>query len=133
MTGSPLDDLTRRLGEIQGELAALPCGASPQRYDLLNERDRLRRAATAYRTRSSENRTTEQLEAELAALKKRRKQSIAQRTGFATAKGGGNQSPSSGAWVKLGSQALAGDDMGAVNARISVIEDILVKRRSQKA
>ena len=129
----PLDELTKRLSQIQDELAALPCGASPQRYALLTERDALRRAAASYRSTADESRSTKALEAELASLKKRRKQSIAQRTGFATSKGGGSHSPSSGAWVKLGSQAMAGDDLSMVNARIARIEDILAKRRSTKS
>lgn len=130
---SPLDELTRRLSQIQDELSALPCGASPQRYELLIERDRLRRAATAYREGLDDGRSTKRLEAELASLKRRRNQSVAQRTGFVTAKGGGNHSPTPGAWLKLRSQALAGDDLGPVNARISQIEDVLSKRNSQKS
>lgn len=129
---SPLDELTSRLSQIHDELAALPCGASPQRYALLTERDALRRAAASYRSGVDDSRSTKELEAELASLKKRRKQSIALRTGFVTSKGGGSHSPSPGAWVKLSSQALAGDDLSRVNARIAQIEDALFKRRSSK-
>lgn len=128
----PLDELTRRLSQIHDELAALPCGASPHRYALLTERDALRRAAASYRSGVDDGRPTKALEAELASLKKLRKQSIAQRTGFVTSKGGGSHSPSSGAWVKLGSQALAADDLSRINFRIAQIEDILVKRHSSK-
>ncbi len=128
----PLEDLTRRLGQIQDELAALPCGASPRRYELLTERDALRRAAASYRSAADDGRSTKELEAELASLKKTRKQSISRRTGFVTSKGGGSHSPSPGAWVKLGSQALAGDDLSSINARITRIEDVLAKRRSSK-
>ncbi len=127
----PLDELTRRLGQIQDELAALPCGASPQRYTLLTERDALRRAAASYRSGSDEGRSTKDLEAELASLKKRRKQSVSQRIGFATSKGGGSHSPTSGAWVKLGSQALSGGDLTAINARIAHIEDTLLRRSNK--
>lgn len=131
MSASPLDELTRRLARIQDELAALPCGASPQRFALLTERDALRRAAAAYRQGVDDGRSTKDLEAELASLRKRRDQSIARRTGFVTSKGGGSHSPTPGAWVKLGSQAMAGDDLSGVNARISKIEDILAERRAQ--
>ncbi len=128
----PLDDLTRRLSQIQDALAALPCGPSPQRYALLTERDALRRAAAGYRSGIDDSRSTTELEAELASLKKRRKQSISQRIGFVTSKGGGSHSPSSGAWVKLGSQARSGDDLSTINARIAHIEDTLLRRRSNK-
>lgn len=121
-------EITRRLGEIQDELMALPPGASPERYVLLTERDVLRRRAGGFRTSADETRSSQRLEAELRALRRRRKQSVSQRTGFATGKGGGNHSPTPGAWVKLGVQALAGDDLSRVNARIAEIEDVLSKR-----
>lgn len=133
MSASSLDDLTRRLGEIQAELAALAPEASPERYALLTERDGLRRAAAAFRRGRDDARPTKELESELAALQRRRNESVARRTGFATSKGGSNHGPSPGAWVKLGSQALAGDDLSRVNARISEIQDVLVRRLGSKS
>lgn len=123
-----LEEITRRLGEIQDELMALPSGASPGRYALLTERDDLRRRARGFRTPADDTRSSQRLEAELRSLRRRRKQSISQRTGFATGKGGGNHSPTPGAWVDLGVRALAGDDLSRVNARIAEIQDVLSKR-----
>ena len=120
--------LNKRLAEIQDALLHLPCGASPERYSLLVERDNLRRAAASYRRDHDDGRSTRELEAELASLKKRRKDSVSQRTGFATSKGGGNHSPTPGVWLELGTRALAGGELANINARISQIEDVLAKR-----
>ena len=126
----PVKDVAVRLAAIQDALAALPDGPSGARYQLLKERDELRARAAEFAVNRDSNRLTTELESELDSLKRRREETVRSRTGFVTGKGGSNQGPVSGAWVKLGAQALSGGDLGWVNARISAIEDVLKERRA---
>jgi len=125
----PVKEVAVRLAEILGALAALPDGPSSARYQLLKERDELRARAAEFAVSRDASRLTTELESELDSLRRRRDEIVRSRTGFVTGKGGSNQGPVSGAWVKLGAQALAGGDLGWVNARISAIQDVLKERR----
>ncbi len=125
-----LDAITRSLAEIQDHLLALEPGPSAKRYTLLLERDKLRHAAREYRSDWDDGRSNEDLELELEALQALRTKIVADRTGFVTSKGGNNQGPAAGAWVKLSQQALSSGKMRPINARISKLEDMLSERAS---
>ena len=125
-----LDAITRGLAEIQDQIMALEPGPSAERYRLLLERDKLRLAAREYRSDWDDGRSNEDLELELEALQALRTQIVAERTGFVTSKGGNNQGPAGGAWVKLRRQALSSGQMGPINARINKLEDTLSERAS---
>jgi len=124
-----LDSLNRRLAEIDALLDGAVHDPSPEQYALLTERDSLRELGARFRSGRDSGRTTSELEAELAEQKKRLKREIVSRTGYATAKGGNNQGPSPGAWVKLVAQSWAGSDIGPMNTRIAEIESELKRRR----
>lgn len=126
-----LEEVTLRLAAIQDALMALPDGASSERHELLKERDALRAEAAGFSVDHDQNRSTQELEAELASLRHRRKQIVGARSGYATGKGGNNAGPASGAWVKLAEQSKSAGGLGVLNARISQIEDVLATRARQ--
>lgn len=127
-----LDELNRRLAEIDAALAGEFREPSPQQYALLRERDQLRRSGAAYRSSRDATRDTEALEAELRELVRRRKIEVSSRSGYVMAKGGNNQGPAPGAWVTLAAQSRAAGDLGRLTTRIGEIESELERRRSQE-
>lgn len=127
-----VDEIARRLGEIHGELSALPEGQSSQRYELLKERDELRNAAAEYASSADEGRSTQELEAELASLRRSRKQIVASKTGYATSKGGNNAGPASGAWVGLSQKSLAAGGLARLNMRIGRLEDEIAAKHEEQ-
>jgi hypothetical protein len=126
--GEPLEQLFRRLSEVQRTLMELPPGASSERFALLTEQDTLRRHAAEFEHNSLADRGDDDLRAELTALKSRRDQAIESRIGFATSKGGNNAGPSGGAWVGLARSAREGAGLDWVTARISLLEDEILRR-----
>lgn len=126
---SGLDAINRRLAEIAALLSGPAHTPSPEHFDLLSERDGLRAEAARYRLRKDENRSVADLEAELAELRRRRKVSVGSRTGYVTAKGGNNQGPTPGAWVKLAAQSRQAGDIAGLTTRISEIQDELARRK----
>ena len=123
--------MSHRLAEIHDALVALPDGPSVERFNLLKERDGLRAEAEDFKGNVDETRSDSELKAELASLRRRRKQVIGERTGYVTSKGGNNAGPSSGAWVKLGAKSMAAGGLDHLNVRISHIEQVLASRRNQ--
>lgn len=67
-----VDELIRELGEVQDRLIALPDDAFAERFELLRRQDELRERAAAHTAGVDNERPTEDLLAELAALRKRR-------------------------------------------------------------
>lgn len=127
-TAQEADDVRRRLAQIQDALLALPPGPSPERHALLTEQDRLRARARAVTTNWDTARSAEDLRAELDALRAQRAELLRTRSGFATSKGGSNQGPATGAWVKLQRQAMAGGGLDRLTARIAELDDLLAER-----
>ncbi len=123
-----LDVITRRLAEIAALLSGSAREPSPEHFALLNERDRLRAEAVDFQMRKDEARSTRDLESELVELRRRLKSSVTSRTGYVMGKGGNNQGPASGAWLKLGLQSRESGDIARLNARIAEIEDELATR-----
>jgi hypothetical protein len=133
MDGDPemsLDQLNRRLAEIDAALDGEFRAPSARQYELLTERDRLRAEAAQFRSSRDNARDTRELEAELQALERRRRAEVSSRTGYVMAKGGNNQGPAPGAWVKLAAQGWAASELGRLNSRIGEIESELERRRA---
>ncbi|HEU4318846.1 MAG TPA: hypothetical protein VFS66_02050 [Acidimicrobiia bacterium] len=125
-----LDDIVRRLAEIDRLLGTENREPSQTHFQLLTERDHLRGLAQCFRSTPDHDRSSEQLHAERASLKRMLEGEKGARTGFVTAKGGGNHSPSPGAWVTLGAESLAAGQLNRMVARISAIDDELARRGS---
>ncbi|HEX6286767.1 MAG TPA: hypothetical protein VFZ80_04725 [Acidimicrobiia bacterium] len=125
-----LDDLNRRLAEIDAALDGEFSEASAEQYALLTERDRLRQVAAAYWSSRDATRETEALEAELRELLRRRKAEVSTRSGYVMAKGGDNQGPASGAWVTLAAHSRAASELSRLTTRIGEIESELERRRA---
>jgi hypothetical protein len=123
-----LEQVFRRLSEVQRRLMELSPGPSPERFTLLTEQDALRRHAAEFERSSLADRSDGDLRAELKALVGRLDHAVASRTGFATSKGGNNSGPTGGAWVGLGRAAIDGADLDWITARISAIEDEILRR-----
>lgn len=117
-----IEQINRRLAEIDAELDGSAHIPSPGQYQLLLERDYLRAQASRYRTNPHSGRATDELKAELEALKRLLKQEMTSRTGYVTSKGGASNSPTPGAWVTLAAQSRAGYDFAHLQARIAEIE-----------
>lgn len=122
---SDLESINTELAEIIDRLNALPSDAFAERYAMLKHQDELREAAAAYRDDLNAIRPTEEVEAELASLRRWRDQLIETRIGFVTSMGGSNQGPTPGAWVELRDKAMGAAGLDRINARISQLEDIL--------
>ncbi|MGD2100669.1 MAG: hypothetical protein PVG83_00375 [Acidimicrobiia bacterium] len=127
---SRLFAISRRLAEIKAALAGESREPSPEHLALLRERDALRDEAAECRTNRNASRSTQELEAELTELRKRRAILVRSHTGYATSKGGGSSSPSPGEWVMLAAMARETGELGGMDARISEIESELVSRET---
>ncbi len=128
---APMTDpgqVSKRLAEILVELDRLPPGPSPERFQLLVERDELRDQAGQFGADQLASRSTEELETELESLRQTRDSLVSSHTGFITAKGGSSAAPTSGAWVELSKKSLGAAGLDRFNQRISQIEDVLAER-----
>ena len=112
-------------------LLARPEDAYAERSELLTRQYELRDLAADFRQDADADRSTADLFAELDALKDQRETLISTRIGFATGKGGNSAPAVSGAWVKLGMDALAGAGLDSLNARIAKLEDLLAHRAAE--
>ena len=128
-----LDDLNRRLAEIDAALDGEFSEPSAQQFALLTERDRLRHFAARYWSSRDVTRETEALEAELRELVRRRKTEVSSRSGYVMAKGGNNQGPAPGAWVTLSAQSRNASDVARLTTPIGEIESELERRRAAEA
>lgn len=128
-----LDDLNRRLAEIDAALDGEFSEPSAQQFALLTERDRLRHLAARYWSSRDATRETEALEAELRELVRRRKTEVSSRSGYVMAKGGNNQGPAPGAWVTLSAQSRNASDVARLTTPIGEIESELERRRAAEA
>ena len=123
------DAISHRLAEILDELAALPDGPSPERFELLTERDSFRSRAADLQVPTDEGRSVESLNAELASLKSQRKALVKDRGGYIT----GDSADSAGrvgvSLTRLGSQSAETSQIERLTVRISHIEDVLNAKR----
>jgi hypothetical protein len=136
VTGEPspisLDELTRRLAEIDALLDGEARDPGAVQYALLNERDGLRALAARYRAGKDAGRSITELKSEMEALQRHRKSLLASRTGYVTGKGGNNHGAVSAAWVKLAAQGRGTGDFDRIDTRVTEIQDELRKRRSDQ-
>ena len=123
-----VEEVTLRLAAIQDELLALSPGPSPERFQLLTERDALRETAATFEDDSDDHRSIEALQAELASLEHQRNTILDTRSGYVTSKGGSAMAPTSGAWVGAEGKAQTADRIERITIRISEIEDALRRR-----
>jgi hypothetical protein len=129
---SDLEDVTRKLAEVQDRLLALSDEAFAERYELLKERDRLRDMAAEFRVDFDAERSSDDLLAELASLRSRLAAAERQRIDIVQQSGGGTEGSAAGAdgWggVQLNQQIDAANALGNVQARIGRIKGILIDR-----
>lgn len=123
-----LGEIAKRLAEIDRLLDNENRKPSSEQFALLKERDRLRAQATQFTPKPFADESDDELIAELAALRKVRKTNLRASTGFVTSKGGGNQGPSSGAWVELSSRAAKASGVDQLTQRIAALESELTSR-----
>ena len=128
---SRVEEVALRLAVIRDELMALGDNPSTERYQLLTEQDSLRAEAGGFAEQSESERPTEHLEAELVALRGRRKGIVRSRSGYVMGKGGNSAGPASGAWVGLSKQSRSAAGLDRINVRISHLEDVLASRRGR--
>lgn len=133
MSLSELDEVLRQLGEIQDELLALPEDAFARRYELRARQEELRRLAAEARSGRDLETGTDDLLAELAALRRRLAEVERLRIDLVSQSGGGGTGGShagADAWgavrINLGIDAAQGRD--ELVARIGRIKGILIDR-----
>ena len=131
MTEIPdLEHVTKELSEIQDQLLALPDDGFAERYELQKRQDQLRKHAAGLAVDWDDQRSTDDLEAELAELKSRAEQVVRKHTGHATGHGGGYGGGGvSAAVAKLANEARASSGVDQVLARINAIQDALARRQ----
>ena len=130
---SRVEEVALRLAVIHDELTALGDGPSPVRFQLLTEQDSLREEAAGFAEETDSERSTDDLEAELVSLRRRRKEIVRSRSGYVMGKGGDSAGPVSGAWVELSKQSRSAAGLDRMNVRISHIEDVLASRGGRDA
>lgn len=123
-----LEEINRRLAEIDAALDGPAHEPSPEQYQLLVERDSLRAQASRFRSGRDSGRSDSELRAELGALERRLRAQVTSHTGYVTSKGGGSHSPSPGAWVTLAAQTRASSEIARLRTRIGEIETELERR-----
>lgn len=128
-----LDEVLSALSDVQRRLLDLPADAWRERFELQSEQDGLRARADEIRAQHDpdEGRTDQELKAEAAALRRHMRLMASKAGGLVTSKGGGNQSPGSGAMAALdvqGKQTRAGE-IERMAARVDRIERVLAERR----
>lgn len=128
LEGLGLDEINRRLAEIDELLDDEVREPSSEHYELLKERDALRNRAAQFSSSRDSRRTSDELRSELDSLRRGLKAELASHTGYVTSKGGGSHSATPGAWVKLAAQSRAGSEIDRLNARIAQIEAELERR-----
>lgn len=127
-----LDSLNRELADIQDRLLALAPDDFEERYRLQSRQDELRNEAAGFEQDWLKERSTEDLEAELAQLRRHAEELVASKSGMVSGKGGGSHSAVSGAFAKLAldvKQTVA-DEVGRILVRIDHIEAVLASRRA---
>ena len=127
---SRIEDVGRRLAEVVVEMAGLPAGPSPERFALLREQDALRAEARAWEVSADEGRTSESLEAELAELRRRRRDLVGARGGYVMGDGADSAGRIGAALTVMRGRTGSPADVQVLTVRISRIEDVLAARRT---
>ncbi len=127
-----LDRLTRALAEVQDQLLALGPDQFAERYELQKRQDTLRAEAATFDYDWDTERSSADLEAEIAELRRYVEQLIASKSGLLAAKGGNMGSAISGAFAKLAFDAKLTvlDEVGRAMARLDHLKAVLGARRN---
>ncbi len=129
---SELERVTQELAAVQDQLLALPSDAFAERYALQTRQDKLRSEAAALAVDWDDQRTPDDLQAELKALKARVSLVVDQHSGYATGHGTGfGGGGVSAAVAKLANEARANSGVDQLLARINAIEDALAARKAR--
>lgn len=126
-----VDDINRELIEVQDALLALSDDAVDERFRLRQRQAALREEAQALQTDWLAERPTEELIAELEALRARLAEIEADRIDLVKQHGGGgNAGPGADGWgaVQLNQQIESAQGADAIKERIGRIKGILVDR-----
>lgn len=126
-----LDDINRELAEVVDALNTTPNDDFAGRHELRKRQDELREMAASYRTDADEQRSTEDVARELAALEEQRTRIIESGIDLVTQAGGGSRT--GGSYVSAGEAALnqgvrdaAG--LGDIESRIARLRQVLEAR-----
>jgi hypothetical protein len=125
-----LDALNRELAGIQDELLALADDAFAERFALQKRQDELRERAAAFHQDWDSQRSTEELQAELKALRGQLKGIEDQKIDLTMQGGGSGPGGHGSGWggVSLNQGLLEAQGANRVHARIGVIKGILADR-----
>ncbi len=132
MTDADLDQALKELSEVQDRLNALPTDAFAERYELRCRQDELRDQMASFRVDFDAERSTEDLQSELAGLRSRLATIEGQRIDMVSQAGGsgamtGAMTPEEGLNRKMDEAAGAGE----IRARIGRIKGILIDRGAE--
>lgn len=124
-----LTEIIKQLADLGGEIYSLPDDAFAEKYELMKKRDVLREKASQYSVDVDKGRSTEELLAELAAMRTQLKQIDDQRIDLVLQSGGGSQSgPSSLGGISLNTQISESAGAGRLHTRIAAIKSVLSDR-----
>ena len=126
-----LDDVVRRLSEVQDQLLALADDAFAEKYRLQQRRDELRDLAEEFADDWDAERATEDLLRELKSLRQRLAEVDKQRVDLVSQAGsGGSEGPGGSGLggVSLNAAISDAQGMGTIQARIGRINSILIDR-----
>lgn len=128
-----LEDINRELAEVIDELNATPADDLARRHELRKRQDELRELAASYRVDADEQRSSEDLARELAALEAQRDKIIESGIDLVTQAGGGSRT--GGSYVSSGEISLNRDvreaaGLGDIESRIARLRQLLEARQT---
>ena len=130
MNSDDLDSVTEQLADVQRKLLDLPPDAFAQKYELLRHQDALRERAARFRLDWDNQRTDEELLAELAAMRGRLEAIDKQKIDLVVQAGSGGRASPGGdtGGVQINAGIGAAQGAGEIQARIGRIKGILEER-----
>lgn len=125
----PDRDIVARLAEVQAALLALPDDAFAEKYELLQEQDRLREEAAQYAVNLDAERSDARLLSELSGLRSQLQALEKQKIDLVTQAGtyGGGEMGNLGG-VTLNAKMMEATGAGRIQARIGVVKGLLADR-----
>lgn len=124
--GRSLHDITADLARVTDALLAVEPDDFAGRYELLRRQDELRAEADSFHTDFDAQRSTADLLAELAELRRRRDAAIARGSGRVMLGTGGGAAFVGPEMVKLSARVQQSSNLHDLNVRISTLESILI-------
>lgn len=129
MPDRTLDDINRELSEVLDELLAVPSDSFAERYEIQKRQIELRKEAAAFAQDHDAERSTEDLQKELAAMRANLKALVGDRISLTQQAGGGDKS-NHGVRGSIGINTAMDQAQGTnrVRARVGRLEGILLDR-----